>query len=47
MDETERNKDDIEHLEMLTKHYEERGAAYEVRLVHYFLFIFAQWALGS
>ncbi|KAI0082329.1 hypothetical protein K474DRAFT_1655715 [Panus rudis PR-1116 ss-1] len=28
-DETERNKDDITHLEMLEKHYEERCAAYE------------------
>ncbi|EGO05390.1 hypothetical protein SERLA73DRAFT_101211 [Serpula lacrymans var. lacrymans S7.3] len=28
-DETERNKDDITHLEMLEKHYTERGKAYE------------------
>jgi hypothetical protein len=30
-EETERNKDDIAHLEALEKHYVERGKAYEVR----------------
>ena len=29
--ETEQHKDDIEHLELLRKHYEEREKAYEVR----------------
>lgn len=29
-EETERNKDDIAHLEALEKHYVERGKAYEV-----------------
>jgi len=33
-EETERNKDDIAHLEALEKHYVERGKAYEVR--HFF-----------
>lgn len=28
-DETERNKDDVEHCKMLESHYEERGKAYE------------------
>ena len=31
-EETERNKDDIMHLEMLRKHYEEREKAYDVCL---------------
>ena len=29
--ETERNKDDITHLEMLEKHFQERETAYAVR----------------
>jgi len=40
-EETERNKDDITHLEALEKHYIERGKAYEV---HYFC-AFWGWCL--
>jgi len=29
-EETERNKDDVTHLDMLKQHYEEREKAYEV-----------------
>ena len=29
-DETDRNQDDITHLELLEKHFEERSKAYEV-----------------
>ena len=32
VDETEKNKDDIEHCQALEKHFEERGKAYEVCL---------------
>ena len=32
-DETNKNKDDILHCEMLEKHYEERGELYEVRIL--------------
>ena len=32
--EMEQHKDDIQHLELLRKHYEEREKAYEVRFYH-------------
>jgi hypothetical protein len=33
VDETEQNKDDIEHLEALEKHFEEKVKGYEVHLL--------------
>lgn len=39
--ETEKNKDDITHLDMLRKHYEEREKAYDVCPSLSEIFIFA------